>query len=102
MKNFLETSSLGLKTIVGESGVKLSGGQRQRIGIARAIYSDPEILVFDESTSAIDLLTEQKIIEKINSLTDKTVIIISHRVSTLKNCNKIYEIKDKKIKEQLG
>ena len=94
MKNFINTSTLGLKTKIGEFGVRLSGGQRQRIGIARAVYSDPQILVLDESTSAIDIKTEEKIIDNLNSLTDKTVIIISHRLSTLKNCNKVFEIKN--------
>ena len=81
------TFNSGLKTKIGELGVRLSGGQRQRIGIARAIYSNPQILVFDESTSAIDIKTEEKIINNINSLPNKTVIIISHRLSTLQKCN---------------
>ena len=94
LKNYIEKLSLGLKTSIGELGVRLSGGQRQRIGIARAIYRNPQILVFDESTSAIDVKTEEKIINNINLFTDKTVIIISHRLSTLRKCNKIFEIKD--------
>ena len=67
LDNFIKTSNSGLKTKIGELGVRLSGGQRQRIGIARAIYSNPQILVFDESTSAIDIKTEEKIINNINS-----------------------------------
>ena len=94
LDNFIKTSNSGLKTKIGELGVRLSGGQRQRIGIARAIYSNPQILVFDESTSAIDIKTEEKIINNINSLPNKTVIIISHRLSTLQKCNKVFEIKN--------
>ena len=74
--------------------MRISGGQKQRIGIARSLYSNSEILILDESTSAIDLKTEEKIINNINSLRDKTVVIVSHRISTLKNCNKLIEIKN--------
>ena len=72
-------------------------GQRQRIGIARALYSNSKILVLDESTSAIDIKTEEKIVDNISSLSDKTLIIISHRLSTLKNCNKVLEINNGKL-----
>ena len=75
---------MGLNTFIGEFGVRISGGQKQRIGIARSLYSNSEILIFDESTSAIDIKTEEKIINNINSLKDKTVIMVSHRASTLK------------------
>jgi ABC-type multidrug transport system fused ATPase/permease subunit len=88
----------GLKTKVGESGILLSGGQMQRIAIARALYSDPEILVLDEATSALDDKTESKIMNEIYSAhKDKTLIIIAHRISTVLRCEKIYEIKDCKI-----
>ncbi len=97
LKNFIDSSNLGLETKIGESGVRLSGGQRQRIGIARALYSNSKILVLDESTSAIDIKTEEKIVDNINSLSDKTLIIISHRLSTLKNCNKVFEINNGKL-----
>jgi ABC-type multidrug transport system fused ATPase/permease subunit len=93
IKEFIEGAKLGSDTFIGEFGVRLSGGQRQRIGIARSLYLDPEIIILDESTSAIDLQTEEKIINNINTLSDKTIIIVSHRLSTLKNCNKIIEIK---------
>lgn len=94
IKDFVENLKLGLNTFIGEFGVRISGGQKQRIGIARSLYSNSEILILDESTSAIDLKTEEKIINNINSLRDKTVVIVSHRISTLKNCNKLIEIKN--------
>ncbi len=99
LKDFIGSSKHGLDTKIGEFGTRISGGQRQRLGIARAIYSDTRILIFDEATSAVDLNTEEKIINNITSLREKTIILISHRMSTLKNCNKIYEIKDKVLKK---
>ncbi len=99
LKDFIGSSKHGLDTKIGEFGARISGGQRQRLGIARAVYSDTRILIFDEATSAVDLNTEEKIINNITSLRDKTIILISHRMSTLKNCNKIYEIKDKVLKK---
>lgn len=75
----------GLDTIVGERGVKFSGGQRQRIAIARALFTNPQILVLDEATSALDNETEEAVMDAINSLAGSvTLIIIAHRVATLK------------------
>ena len=83
---------------LGEQGSRLSGGQRQRIGIARALYRNPEIIIFDEATSSLDVNTENQIIDDVNKLKgDRTIIIVSHKINTLQNCDHIYEIKDKKI-----
>ena len=88
----------GLDTKVGERGVQLSGGQRQRIGIARALYSNPDFLILDESTASLDIETEKKVMESIYNLdSQKTILIIAHRLSTLERCDKIYKIEDKKL-----
>lgn len=86
------------KTVVGERGVQMSGGQRQRLSIARALYNNPDIIIFDEATSALDEITEKEIMESIDNLIgQKTLMIIAHRLSTLKKCNKIFEVADGKI-----
>jgi len=88
---FIESLPLGVKTIVGENGVRLSGGQRQRIGIARALYQNPSLLIFDEATSALDIETEKRIMDTIYSISnERTIIIITHRLDTLRHCNKIF------------
>jgi len=86
----------GIDTQVGEDGSNLSGGERQKIGIARALYRDPEILIFDEVTSAMDLETEKTFISEINKeYSDKTIIIVSHRLSALKYCKRIFNMDNK-------
>ena len=89
----------GLNTRVGMALKKLSSGQKQRIAIARAYYSDREILVLDEATNALDEKNEKKIFENIQKLKNqKTVIIISHKTENLKICDKVYFVNEKKIK----
>src|SRR5690606_8589883 len=81
----------GYDTVVGERGIRLSGGQRQRIGIARALYRDPDVIVFDEATSALDNATEANVMKAVNELAgSKTVILIAHRLSTVKRCDAIF------------
>ena len=93
----IRTQREGLETLVGDRGVRLSGGERQRIGIARALYHDPDLLVLDEATSALDNETEQQIIDSILGLRAKTVIIIAHRLSTVKHCDMVYLMRSGRI-----
>lgn len=98
LKEFIETLPEGLDTTIGDRGVRLSGGQRQRLGIARALYHNPEILVFDEATSALDNETEAAVMEAINSFHGKkTMVIIAHRLNTIEKCDIIYKVADGKI-----
>ncbi len=94
----LEDMEDGLDTIVGRHGVRLSGGQRQRLSIARMIIANPSIVIFDESTSALDVHTEAKLYNALTPiLTNKTVITIAHRLSTVKNADAIYVLESGKI-----
>ena len=92
--DFIESSSDGYDSFVGERGVRLSGGQRQRIGIARALYKKASVLIFDEATSALDDQTEEAVMRTIDELSgDLTLFIIAHRLTTLRNCTQIIELK---------
>ena len=94
----IEKMEDGLDTIVGHHGVRLSGGQRQRLSIARMIIANPSVVIFDESTSALDVHTEMKLQLALEGiLKDKTVITIAHRLSTVKNADKIYVLEEGKI-----
>ena len=93
LSEFISSLKDGINTIVGEDGIRLSGGQIQRIGIARALYNQPKLLILDESTSALDVQTENEILNSILKLKGKiAAIIISHRPNTMKVCDKIYKI----------
>lgn len=91
LDEFVSDQQDGLETFLGESGVRVSGGQKQRIGIARALYRDPQIIIFDEATSALDAVTENEVMDEISRLVgNRTLIIVAHRLSTVKNCNAIH------------
>jgi len=90
LKEFVESLEEGYSTTIGDHGVKLSGGQCQRIGIARALYTNPSILILDEATNALDSITEQKIFKSIKKYNpDITMILITHRLSSLNICDEI-------------
>lgn len=93
---FITSKKDGLNTIVGERGAKLSGGQKQRIGIARALYNNSEILILDEFTSALDIKTEEEILQELSKLKkNKTIIISTHKSDILKHCDKVFDVKNK-------
>ena len=101
LADFIREQPKGLDTKVGEMGVKFSGGQRQRVAIARALYMNPEILVLDEATAALDNETENALMESIDTLQgQKTLIVVAHRLTTIKKCDYIYEVVDGKIVER--
>ncbi|MGP1612359.1 MAG: ABC transporter ATP-binding protein [Catonella sp.] len=98
LEDFVKGLKDGIHTQIGERGMRLSGGQKQRIGIARALYSNPEVIIFDEATSALDSETESAVMSSINSLHGKkTMIIIAHRLQTIKECDVVYRVANGKI-----
>ena len=98
----IEKLPQGLKTVVGERGIRLSGGQRQRIGIARALYKQADVIVFDEATSALDNETESAVMDAIEGLSkDLTILMVAHRVTTLKKCVSVVELAHGQI-ERVG
>ncbi|MDB0030396.1 ABC transporter ATP-binding protein/permease [Opitutales bacterium] len=101
LDKFVENLEFGLETKVGERGVQLSGGQRQRVGIARALYNESEVLVFDEATSSLDGISEKMIMESIDKLSSsKTIVMVAHRLKTIKNCSKIFFVNNGKVEDQ--
>ena len=100
LREFILGLEFNEKTLVGEKGVQLSGGQKQRIAIARALYHDPEVLIFDEATSALDTITEKTIMSAIQNLKNsKTIIIIAHRLKTLEVCDEIFILNNGTIED---
>ncbi len=90
-----------INTILGENGMRLSGGQRQRIVLARAFYHNRDVLIMDESTSALDNATEREVVSEIQKLKGSiTLIVIAHRMSTIEHCDRIYLLENGKIKDQ--
>jgi subfamily B ATP-binding cassette protein MsbA len=94
---FVENTDKGIYTVLQENGSNLSGGQKQRIAIARALYTDPDILILDEATSALDNKSEAVIMQTIDSLNDKLVFIVAHRLSTIENTDEILVFKNGEI-----
>ena len=94
---FINNQPNRLDTIIGHDGGRISGGQLQRIGIARALYLDPKILILDEPTSSLDAITEENIINKILSLDELTVILISHNPKIIEKCDNILTLKDQTV-----
>ncbi|MBE3555118.1 MAG: ATP-binding cassette domain-containing protein, partial [Thermicanus sp.] len=89
------------QTMVGERGVTLSGGQKQRVAIARALIKNPKILILDDSLSAVDTQTEERILERLREIMkERTSILISHRISTVKEADQIIVLEDGKIVER--
>jgi len=101
LEEFVKELKNGVHTKVGERGVQLSGGQRQRIGIARALYHQPEILIFDEATSSLDGITEKMIMQAVHKFSGKkTIIMIAHRLKTVEKCDQIFFIDEGKVADQ--
>jgi ATP-binding cassette subfamily B protein len=90
-----------METKIGDAGVGLSTGQKQRLLIARAVYKNPELFLFDEATSSLDAKNEREIVSRLQeAVTGKTMVIIAHRLSTVKNADKIVVIEDGEIVEE--
>ena len=98
LSKFINNLPRGINTTLGEKGIKISGGQRQRITIARALYYNPSIIIFDEATNALDVETENIIINEILKLKkDKTVIFVTHRTNNLKKFDVVYKVKNYRL-----
>ena len=97
--DFVDNLPAGIASLIGEGGARLSGGQIQRVGIARALYNQPDILIFDEATSALDGATEAAIQQTVESLRSNiTILLVAHRLSTVENCDYVYWLENGKIR----
>ncbi len=101
LKNFVSKLNNGYNTILGDKGSRISGGQKQRIGIARAIYVNSEIIIFDESTSSIDEESEIVIFNKLKQLKNKTVIFVTHKNTVKKYCDELYLLENNILKKEV-
>ncbi len=99
---FISELENGIDTLLGERGTGLSEGQMQRIAIARAVFSESPILLLDESTSALDENTEKQVLENLRKMTDKTVVIVTHRPAALDICDRILEFTENGVIEKNG
>ena len=99
LKNFIEELPNKINTLVGESGSKLSHGQKQRLGLARALYSNPDLLIIDEGLNALDYKNEEEILKRITSDHSGMIVFVSHRIESLRYCNKLLIIESGKIKD---
>lgn len=99
MLEYIKNKAYGLNVIVEEGGTNLSTGEKQRLSLAKALLTNPDVLILDESTSNLDAKTEELIINSLSKEKDKIKIVIAHRLNTLARCNKIIAIKDGKIEE---
>jgi HlyD family secretion protein len=98
LSNLINRFELGINTKVGDNGAKISGGERQRMAIARALYHNPDILIFDEPTSSLDGVTEEIILDTIEELKkEKTIIMIAHRLKAINRCDRIYVVDNGQI-----
>jgi subfamily B ATP-binding cassette protein MsbA len=98
---FIRNLKNGYTSVLGEGGINISGGQRQRICIARELYKDAKILIFDEATSSLDTKTEKEIQQNIDEFKgEKTIVLVAHRLSTVRNSDKIFVLKDGSIVEE--
>ncbi|MCL2323439.1 MAG: ATP-binding cassette domain-containing protein, partial [Oscillospiraceae bacterium] len=97
---FIDELEDGFETIIGERGLGLSGGQKQRLAIARALISDSKVLILDDATSSLDMETEYKLLNNLNKFKKRTMIIIAHRISAVKNADEIIYIENGSIVER--
>ena len=99
LNDFIDTLPQGIKTQIGNKGVKISGGQRQRILIARALFKNSNVIILDEGTNAIDLKTELKILENLSNDKKSVKIIVSHRKESISKCNRLFRLDERGFNE---